>query len=153
MKQETRNSRNLKCDTSPLALWRCVGPCALDRSDQSNLCETMQHFELASESAWRIARKGDAGAAIGVAIRVGIKKRSSPQVVDLAMSAVLLCALKGDHVAMHFLAHILERRGAHALASSWADASRSAAMNATRGASPLQRQKADYSAMSAVSRG
>ena len=56
--------------------------------------------------------------------RVGIKKRCSPEVVDLAMSAVLASAMGGDSAARHFLAHMLEKRGAVILADSWVRATR-----------------------------
>jgi hypothetical protein len=136
MKLQLKNSLASKNDFVALALWRSLHANAFAADDLNKLHLQMQRVDLVGEPAWRLARMGDAGAAIGVAIRVGIKKRCAPQVVDLAMSAVLASAMKGDSAARHFLAHMLEKRGANSLADSWIAANRSAALNA-----PLARVK------------
>lgn len=115
-------------DISPLALWRSAPANAVDRADIGRLHEAIRCVNLVGESAWRLARTGDAGAAIGVAICVAIKRRARPEIVDLVMTAVLATAIEGSSAARAFLAHMLGKRGADALASSWIEANRVAAM-------------------------
>ena len=129
MKNEYENHSISKKAVSPLALWRSIPANVLAAEDLGKLRAQMQRIDLVGESAWRLAKMGDAGAALGVAIRTAIKKRSSPQVVDLAMSAVLVTAIEGSYAARDFLAHMLKMRGAFSLAASWTQANRIAALN------------------------
>ena len=130
MKNEHKNHSNSKNSISPLALWRSIPASALAAEDLTKLRAQMQRIDLVGESSWRMAKMGDAGAALGVAIRVAIKKRSSPQVIDLAMSAVLAAAIEGSYAARDFLVHMLNKRNANSLAASWVEVNRAAVLNA-----------------------
>ncbi len=154
MKNEHTDHSTSKNTISPLALWRSVPADGLVAEDLSMLRAHMRCVDLVGESAWRLAKMGDAGAALGVAIRVAIKKRSSPQVIDLAMSAVLATAIEGSYAARDFLAHMLKKRSDNSLAASWVEANRVAALTAPSApASSAPRQTTNPFGASAHARG
>ena len=154
MKNESKNHSASKKAISPTALWRSVPANALAAEDLCKLHAQMQRVDLVGEAAWRLAKMGDTGAALGVAIRVAIKKRSSPQVVDLAMSAVLATAIAGNCAARDFLAHMLKKRNANSLADSWVQANRVAALNNPPApAHSVQRQTPSLAAVGVGARG
>ncbi len=154
MKNEHTDHSTSKNTISPLALWRSVPADGLVAEDLSMLRAHMRCVDLVGEFAWRLAKMGDAGAALGVAIRVAIKKRSSPQVIDLAMSAVLATAIEGSYAARDFLAHMLKKRSDNSLAASWVEANRVAALTAPSApASSAPRQTTNPFGASAHARG
>jgi len=128
MSYRTKIQSKPRESVSPLALWRKVPADEIGIADLGGLHAALRRIDLAGESAWRLARVGDAGAAIGVAIRVAIKRRAAPEIVDLVMTAVLAAAIEGSAAARAFLAHMLEKRGAPVLAASWVEANRVAAL-------------------------
>lgn len=138
-----------KHEISAAAFWRNIPPGELDDRDLRLVRRELQFFDILGESAWILARAGDAGAAIGVAVRLTMKKRASPVVADLAMSAVLLAALAGNAACRDFLAHALERLGARELAASWREANRVAALEASP-ASEQQPEQTDEERLAAA---
>jgi hypothetical protein len=87
------------------------------------------------DPAWNDAVRGDAAAAIGIAIRVAVRQPAIEPIVDLAMAPVLAAAIDGDAAARLFISHMLAKRAdvdksAKLLAASWLEANRVAALAA-----------------------
>jgi hypothetical protein len=117
---------------TPLAWWRSLPADELELRDVLRLRRAMRGLQFLGEPRWSDAVSGDAADAIGIAIRVAIKKPCTEPIVDLVMSAVLGAAIEGDAGAQHFLAHMLRKRGAmepvaESLAASWIAAGRAVA--------------------------
>ena len=83
-------------DKSVMASWRNVTPQEFCDVDRKLLRDELRNFDLLGEPAWSLARTGDPGSAIGVAVRWVLKRRANAAVSDLTMSAVLLAALDGN---------------------------------------------------------
>jgi hypothetical protein len=82
-----------------ISLWRERKPQALSLQDVSRLREALLDTNIPSERDWNRAVSGDAAVAIGIAVRqLTIRKITDPE-VDLALSAVLACAIEGDSTA------------------------------------------------------
>ncbi len=127
-----RTLNDSSTDPTPLAWWRRLPAHQLEPRDVAGLRRAMRGTQILGEPGWSVAVHGDAAEAIGIAIRVAIKRPCAEPIVDLVMSAVLGAAIEGDTAAQHFLAHMLRRRGAaeplsEALAASWIAASRAVA--------------------------
>jgi hypothetical protein len=106
------------------ALWREREPQALSPHDKDRLRAALLATKLPSEPDWILAILGDAPAAIGIAVRqLSIRKISDPE-VDLALSAVLACAIDGDRTAPIVISSALRRhskksRRCHHLSLLW----------------------------------
>jgi hypothetical protein len=93
-------------DFPPLAWWRTL-PCNLFRDAEhllvidtlDTICVMNRHDEFAA------ALRGDAAAAVGVALAL----LPMTLTVDIAMTALLRCALSGDTAAIVVLANLLHR--------------------------------------------
>jgi hypothetical protein len=128
-------NRTLNDDSAspiPLAWWRGLPAHELEPRDVAGLRRAMRGIQVLGERGWNAAFHGDAAEAIGIAIRVAIKKPCTEPIIDLVMSAVLGAAIEGDMGAQHFLAHMLRKRGAmepfaESLAATWIAASRAVA--------------------------
>lgn len=66
--------------------------------------------ELISEPDWNRAVLGDVAVAIGVAVRQLKSRKIAEPEIDLALSAVLACAIEGDAAAAVLISSALRRR-------------------------------------------
>lgn len=123
-----RNSDN----SATLVWWRTLKADELELCDVTKLRQCMQGFQILREPGWSDAVRGDAAAAIGIAVRVALMQPCIEPVLDLVMSAVLGPAVEGNGAAQHFLAYMVRRHAAadpvaESIALSWIAASRAAA--------------------------
>jgi len=91
----------------PLALWRSE---RLPNIEAAAILEVRR--ELAGRvsllhRAWPAARRGDAAAAIAAALDLTRGTTPHPAVMDLAVSALLVAAWRGNAAAETVLAHVL----------------------------------------------
>ena len=109
---------------SPLSWWRETPPQHLGHSQMKALRRHLVELGILGDEDWPRAARGDAAAAIAVAIRVIWNPSASRDLLDIAMSAVVVVALDGDAAARDVLAHALRRRigttRANELADKWA---------------------------------
>lgn len=90
--------------TTPLVWWRTIPFADLDRDSADAISRSLQNVEIFSDGRWRHAKSGDASAAVGCAVPLWSAGVLGPS-LDAAMSAVLVCALRGDRAAMLVLTH------------------------------------------------
>jgi len=102
--------RALPCEASPLHWWRMRGPRSLRRSDVRILRGHLLCTEAMNDPDWFRAATGDAAAAIGVAMRTMHATGMTNPSVDVALSAVLCCALEGDPATPAVIRSALNRR-------------------------------------------
>jgi hypothetical protein len=93
-----------------LELWHTRKPAALTHRDLHRLRTLLVSTELPGEPGWKHAIQGDAGIAIGIAVRQLQSRRITDPEIDLALSAVLACAISGDPAAAVVLSSALRRR-------------------------------------------
>jgi hypothetical protein len=76
--------------------------------------ETLRNDAPLRSPQWRAAVGGDAAAAIGLALELLSDDAEHPE-LDMAMTAVLACALEGDPAAALVISHAVRRvsDGAH----------------------------------------
>lgn len=101
--------RALRIGTSPLSWWRMLPSDAFRAADQLRIDAALEEVAIAlANSRITPALKGDPDAAIALALSLmPIRTRSAA--VDLAMTAVLRCALHGDFRAALVLGHVIDR--------------------------------------------
>lgn len=107
----------------PLHWWRHLPAESFTAAHVVVLQRAISGIGMVSEPRWPAAVRGDAAAAIGIALRT-MKRRGTPgAIIDLHMSVVLLSAIKGDPAAVLVLATMVVRSGAksdkEALKRSW----------------------------------
>lgn len=95
---------------SPLHWWRTKTPRNLRRSDVRILRTLLLRTDTVADLDWLKAATGDAAAAIGVAVRAMQTVGMTNPAVDVALSAVLCCALEGDPAAPAVIRSALNRR-------------------------------------------
>lgn len=117
--------------TSPLTWWCLLAPAALDLDTQRRLRAALLDAPPLPSPDWEAACRADPTAAIGVAINVLAEATILPGRLDPAMSAILLCAARGDAACSDLLVHVLGRRARRLadleavwLARAWCSASR-----------------------------
>lgn len=93
----------------PLHLWRAARLDVIDRTEIHRLAESLARVELLGEPRWRAARSWDAAEAAGVALRHLRRHRAAGPRADVAMSAVLLHALRGCAASRVVVAHVRRR--------------------------------------------
>lgn len=96
-------------EISPLAWWRTLPPNLLRDAEHllvidtlDTICVMDRHDEFAA------ALRGDAAAAVGMALSL-LPIREVTLAVDIAMTALLRCALDGDATAAMVVANLLHR--------------------------------------------
>lgn len=114
----------LKAMSSPLEWWRTRPAGNFNRRDRETLSSLLRSLSQNKAPSWKRAAKGDAAAAIGIAVRVMWRRESIGISCDEALSAVLGCALENDATAIFLLSAALERRKGSdhrsaSLAASW----------------------------------
>lgn len=116
--------------TGFLALWRTAGPDEIDDATVDALRSSLMRCSVSlHDRRWPEAARGTAAAAVGIAVD-RVHEGSAPDGVaaDLAMSALLPHAHRGDPAATLVLSYALQALGrarpdrgrAAALARSWA---------------------------------
>lgn len=94
-------------DAPPIA-WRML-PSGLFHDDECLLMQTTLEslVVMKEDRKWSEALRGDAVAAVGIAISAMPIKETILE-IDVTMTAVLLCALSGNATAALVLAHVLD---------------------------------------------
>lgn len=108
---------------SPLTWWRTIPFANLDGRSAEALARGLSNIEILGDGRWREARSGDASAAVGCAVPLLSAGLEGPS-LDATMSAVLMCALRGDGAALMLLIHASRTRtggGGRATCASWSD--------------------------------
>jgi hypothetical protein len=95
---------------SPLIWWRTRRPSALLCRGIGEIREALLGTEIHEEPDWSRAILGDAAVAIRVAVEQMKGCPISAAEVDLALSAVLACALEGDAASAILVSSALRRR-------------------------------------------
>ena len=95
-------------DVTPLEWWRTMPADHLGDVQLIHLRDTMQKIGVMKDHQWLSALQGNAAASIAIAIGALPIDQITLE-VDLAMSALTLCALEGSAGAALVLAHILRR--------------------------------------------
>lgn len=95
-------------DAPPIAWWRML-PSGLFHDDECLLMQTTLEslVVMKEDRKWSEALRGDAVAAVGIAISAMPIKETILE-IDVTMTAVLLCALSGNATAALVLAHVLD---------------------------------------------
>jgi hypothetical protein len=95
---------------SPLNWWRTRRPSALLCRGSGGIREALLGTEIHGEPDWPRAILGEAAVAIRVAVgQMKVRKITAAE-VDLALSAVLACALEGDPASAILISSALRRR-------------------------------------------
>jgi hypothetical protein len=109
-------------DTPPLAWWRTLPSDKLRDAEKLLLLVTLERIEvLRGTTELRAAKRGDAAAAIAVALSVTPIQDFTLE-VDITMTALLRCAAEGDSAAALVLVNVVGRTDlGHAteLSASW----------------------------------
>jgi hypothetical protein len=93
-------------DNSPLAWWRTLPSEAIGEAERFQLCATLKQINLLhGDDDFAAALKGDSSAAIGVAFTLMPIDEMSLR-TDIAMSALLRCAVERNAAAALVLAQI-----------------------------------------------
>ena len=94
----------------PLSWWRVLAPEALDMAAQCRLSAALNAAQPLPSPDWSAACRGESAAAIHIALNVLAKAIAFPGRLDPAMSAICLCAVRGDGSCIDLLVHVLGRR-------------------------------------------
>jgi hypothetical protein len=95
---------------SPLIWWRTRRPSALLSRGIGEIREALLGTEIHEQPDWSRAILGDAAVAIRVAVEQMKERPITAAEVDLALSAVLACALEGDAASAILISSALRRR-------------------------------------------
>jgi hypothetical protein len=95
-------------DVTPLEWWRTMPADHLGGAQRLHLRTTMEKICVLKDHRWLSALRGDAAASIAIAIGAMPIEQVTLE-VDLAMSALALCALEGSAGATLVLSHIMKR--------------------------------------------
>lgn len=96
--------------TPPLSWWRLLPPGAFDLSTRRRLRAALLAAPPLSAPDWAAACRGDPTAAARIAVAALAEAVALPRRLDPAMSAVCLCAARGDAACIDLLVHVLGRR-------------------------------------------
>jgi hypothetical protein len=107
----------------PLALWRTARANGFNDATASLLREALVNVYIIKEPAWPAAAKGDASAAIGLALRLW-HEDAGPNTYDLVMTALAACAAEDRAGACLAMSYALRRwygagRAQDRIAASW----------------------------------
>src|SRR5579871_6088508 len=83
----------------PLSWWRTRRAEDFKRSDVAIARSVLTRSAILGEPHWHLGARGDTAVAIGVALRARRQSGENLVVVDVAMTAVLCCAVEGDTTA------------------------------------------------------
>ncbi|MEH2480193.1 hypothetical protein V1282_003550 [Nitrobacteraceae bacterium AZCC 2146] len=92
-----------------LSWWRLRSAYTFTDACPARLRQALAGMSLIAEPRWEAAVDGDAASAIGIALPAIGDDSYDGAYLDLAMSAVLLCALNGSAASALVLSHALRR--------------------------------------------
>jgi len=95
---------------SPLILWRTRKPTVFLRRNIGSIREALLETEIYGEPDWSRAILGDAAVALRIAVQQMKVHPITATEVDLALSAVLACALEGEPASAILISSALRRR-------------------------------------------
>jgi hypothetical protein len=95
---------------SPLHWWRTRRPQGYGRHDVKAIRAALLEVGIVNDVDWLRAVTGDPATAIGVAVRQLNAYGMISPVTDAVVSAVLCCAIEGDHAARIVISSALRRR-------------------------------------------
>lgn len=95
---------------SPLIWWRTRKPTARLCRSISEIRETLLGTQIHGEPEWSRAILGEATVAIRIAVEQMKARKITASEIDLALSAVLACALEGEPASAIVLSSALRRR-------------------------------------------
>jgi hypothetical protein len=95
---------------SPLVWWRTRRPTALLSKSIGEIRKTLLGTEIHGEADWSAAVLGEASVAIRIAVQQMKSHKITAPEVDLALSAVLACALEGEPASAIVISSALRRR-------------------------------------------
>ncbi len=95
---------------SPLIWWRTHKPSALAGRSIGRIRKDLLGTKIPGEPEWSRAILGDAAVAIRIAIEQMKANKITAVEVDLALSAVLACALEGEPTSAILISSALRRR-------------------------------------------
>lgn len=95
---------------SPLIWWRTRKPSALLCRGVGGIREALLGTRIPEEPEWSRAILGDAAVAIRIAVGQMQKRTITAAEIDLALSAVLACALEGEPASAIVISSALRRR-------------------------------------------
>lgn len=108
---------------SPTGWWRTIAAPNFHLMALGAMKAAIEKVEVLGEPRWRDAVAGDAAAAVGVAL--SLKRQDvAPGMLDLVMTALVICACEGNATACIVLSNVIRRlpnggkRGAR-VATSW----------------------------------
>lgn len=108
-RDRTLPRREPPAGSHPLALWRTARLPDIEASAIREVRRALAGGVCLHHRSWPAARRGEAAAAIAVALDLTRGAEPDPLVVDLALSTVLVVAWRGDAAARTILAHVLAR--------------------------------------------
>jgi hypothetical protein len=94
----------------PLSWWRMLRADEFKKAYVGVARYFLTKSAIIGEPHWFLGAEGDEAIAIGVALRAQRNKGDTLVSVDLAMSAVLCCALEGSIAATLLMSSVLKRR-------------------------------------------
>lgn len=94
----------------PLSWWHILAPMALDGAARRRLSAALDAAQPLPSPDWSAACRGDPAAATHIALKVLAEAVAFPGRLDPAMSAICLCAARGDGSCIDLLVHVLGRR-------------------------------------------
>lgn len=108
---------------SPTGWWRSIAAPNFHSMALGAMKAAVEKVEMLGEPSWRDAVAGDAAAAVGMAILFD-RQKATPGKLDLAMTALVICACEGNATACVVLSNIIRRlpnAGNHEarVATSW----------------------------------
>lgn len=95
---------------SPLTWWRTKPPSALLCRGVGGIREALIGTEIHGEPDWHRAILGEAAVAIRIAVKQMKERKITATEIDLALSAVLACALEGEPASAILISSALRRR-------------------------------------------
>jgi len=101
---------NRRFPVSPLHWWHTRKPQSFDRHDVKAIRVALFRVDIANEFDWLRAITGHPATAIRVAIRQLNQCGMTSPTIDATVSAVLCCAIEGDHAARVLISSALRRR-------------------------------------------
>ncbi|MEH2468778.1 hypothetical protein V1281_001966 [Nitrobacteraceae bacterium AZCC 2161] len=96
---------------SPLIWWRTRAPTEFDAKDSVMLRRVLNGTIIVEEPNWPRAVAGQVTTAIWIAVDQLKKQEIAHLEIDLALSALLACAIDGDVTAEILISSALRRRG------------------------------------------
>lgn len=108
----------------PLSWWRSRAAGEFRTMDVVIARSFLSRSAVIGEPSWHLGAAGDAAVAVGVALRTRRRFRKNRVLLDIAMTAVLACAVEGDATAAMLLSEVLRQRAVvdpscSALSDSW----------------------------------